>query len=221
MAQAYQYVFICITGIFFICEYNAFSALLRGYGDSISPLLFVAAACVCNIAGDLFTVGVLHMGVAGTAISTVASQGISMLIAIWYMRRQGSALHFSRRCLKLDTAVLKELIAIGIPVSFQECMVRFSFLYLTAITNGFGVYAASAVGIASKFDIFAMLPATSVSNALTALTAQNLAAGKKERAVGFVRYGICVSMLCSSLFFLWAQLSPQSMISLFSRDRCV
>lgn len=94
MAQAYQYVFICITGIFFICEYNAFSALLRGYGDSISPLLFVAAACVCNIAGDLFTVGVLHMGVAGTAISTVASQGISMLIAIWYMRRQGSALHF-------------------------------------------------------------------------------------------------------------------------------
>ena len=46
MAQAYQYVFICITGIFFICEYNAFSALLRGYGDSISPLLFVAAACV-------------------------------------------------------------------------------------------------------------------------------------------------------------------------------
>lgn len=221
MAQAYQYVFICITGIFFICEYNAFSALLRGYGDSISPLLFVAAACVCNIAGDLFTVGVLHMGVAGTAISTVASQGISMLIAIWYMRRQGSALHFSRCCLKLDKAVLKELIAIGIPVSFQECMVRFSFLYLTAITNGFGVYAASAVGIASKFDIFAMLPATSVSNALTALTAQNLAAGKKERAVGFVRYGICVSMLCSSLFFLWAQLSPQSMISLFSRDAAV
>ena len=55
MAQAYEYVFICITGIFFICEYNAFSALLRGYGDSISPLLFVAAACVCNIAGDLFT----------------------------------------------------------------------------------------------------------------------------------------------------------------------
>ena len=74
MAQAYEYVFICITGIFFICEYNAFSALLRGYGDSISPLLFVAAACVCNIAGDLFTVGVLHMGVAGTAISTVVSQ---------------------------------------------------------------------------------------------------------------------------------------------------
>ncbi|MFR5076604.1 MAG: MATE family efflux transporter [[Clostridium] innocuum] len=83
------------------------------------------------------------------------------------------------------------------------------------------MYAASAVGIASKFDIFAMLPATSVSNALTALTAQNLAAGKKERAVGFVRYGICVSMLCSSLFFLWAQLSPQSMISLFSRDAAV
>lgn len=218
MAEAYQYVLICTLGIFFICEYNALSALLRGYGDSVSPLLFVAAACVCNIAGDLFTVGVLHMGVAGTAISTVASQGISMLIAVWYMRRQGSVFRFSRASLQLDKAVLRELIGIGIPVSFQECMVRFSFLYLTAITNGFGIYAASAVGIASKFDIFAMLPATSISNALTALTAQNLAADKKERAISFVRYGIGISFACSLLFFLWAQCSPQSMISLFSRD---
>lgn len=218
MAEAYQYVLICTLGIFFICEYNALSALLRGYGDSVSPLLFVAAACVCNIAGDLFTVGVLHMGVAGTAISTVASQGISMLIAVWYMRRQGSVFRFSRASLQLDKAVLRELIGIGIPVSFQECMVRFSFLYLTAITNGFGIYAASAVGIASKFDIFAMLPATSISNALTALTAQNLAADKKERAISFVRYGIGISFACSLLFFLWAQCSPQSMISLFSKD---
>lgn len=221
MKEAYQYVFICTAGIFFICEYNALSALLRGYGDSVSPLLFVAAACVCNIAGDLFTVGVLHMGAAGTALSTVASQGVSMLIAIWYMRRQGSVFHFSRQCLKVDKGTLKELIGIGIPVSFQECMVRFSFLYLTAITNGFGVYAASAVGIAGKFDIFAMLPATSISNALTALTAQNIAADKKERAVSFVRYGIGVSLLCSTLFFLWAQMFPQSMISLFTTDPAV
>ena len=61
-------------------------------------------------------------------------------------------------------------------------MVRLSFLYLTSVTNRLGVYAAAAVGIASKYDVFAMLPATSTANALAAVTAQNYGAGKPERA---------------------------------------
>ena len=56
----------------------------------------------------------------------------------------------------MDREILKELIRVGIPVSFQECMVRISFLYLTAITNSFGIYVSSAVGIAGKYDVFAM-----------------------------------------------------------------
>lgn len=62
----------------------------------------------------------------------------------------------------------------GIPISLQECMVRLSFLYLTSVTNRLGVYAAAAVGIASKYDVFAMLPATSTANALAAVTAPEL-----------------------------------------------
>lgn len=216
--EAYRYIFICCLGIFFICEYNALSAVLRGYGDSLSPLFFVAIACVCNVAGDFLTVAVLGMGAAGTAIATVASQGISMLAAILYLNHKKFIFHFSLRTLRIDRRILKELIFIGIPVSFQECMVRFSFLYLTAIMNGFGVLAASAVGIASKYDVFAMLPATSISNALTALTAQNLGAGKPERAKQFLKYGMTAAFLCSFVFFAWAQLSPQNMIRLFSGD---
>ncbi len=99
-----------------------------------------------------------------------------------YLNAKGFIFRFSPRTLRIDRALLKELFRLGLPISLQECMVRFSFLYLTSITNSFGVYAASAVGIASKYDVFAMLPATSFSSALSALTAQNLAAGKEERA---------------------------------------
>lgn len=106
----------------------------------------------------------------------------------------------------------------GIPVSFQECIVRLSFLYLTSITNGFGVNAASAVGIASKYDVFAMLPATSAGNALAALTAQNLGAGKPERARKFLKYAAVAAFGCSLLFFAWAQLGPETMIGIFSPD---
>lgn len=216
--EAYAYIWICTMGIFFICEYNALSAILRGYGDSLSPLLFVGIACVCNIIGDFYTVGYLHMGVAGTAVSTIVSQAISMFIAIWYLNTRGFIFHFSWNNLHMDTNVLKSICSIGIPVSFQECMVRFSFLYMISITNGFGVFPASAVGIANKYDVFAMLPATSIANALTALTAQNLAAGKTQRAHQFLRYGMGISFVCSLLFFAWAQISPQSMMQLFTND---
>lgn len=215
-SEAYDYIFICCLGVFFICEYNALSAILRGYGDSISPLIFVSIACVCNIAGDFFTVGVLHMGAAGTAVATVFSQAMSMLCAILYLNRKNFIFRFSLKTLKIDRYILKEMIFIGIPVSFQECMVRISFLYLNSITNSFGVYAASAVGIGAKYDVFAMLPATSIANALAALTSQNVGAGKKERAISFVKYGTCAAFLCSLLFFLWAQIAPEHMISLFS-----
>lgn len=213
---AHEYVFICCLGIFFICEYNALSAILRGYGDSVSPLIFVSIACVCNVVGDFFTVAVLHMGVAGTAIATIASQGISMFCAIFYLNRKNFIFRFSLQTLRIDKQILKEMILIGIPVSFQECIVRISFLYLNSITNSFGIYTSSAVGIAAKYDVFAMLPTTSIANALAALTSQNMGANKKERAVSFVKYGTFAAFLCSLLFFLWAQLSPESMISLFS-----
>jgi len=108
------------------------------------------------------------------------------------LNHKNLTLRFSIQTLKPDARILKTLVMIGFPISFQECMVRVSFLYLTAITNGLGVASACAAGIASKYDVFAMLPATSLANALTALTAQNLGAGKEERAVWIIwRYRFC------------------------------
>ena len=100
-------------------------------------------------------------------------------------------------------------------------MVRFSFLYLTSVTNRLGIYAASAVGVAIKYDVFAMLPATSVANALAAVTAQNYGAGKPERAKKSLAAGLLFAVAASSLFWLWAQLSPQTMIGLFSSDPAI
>lgn len=92
--EAYDYIFICCLGTFFICEYNALSAVLRGWGDSVSPLVFVSIACVCNIAGDFLTVAGLDMGPAGTAIATVFSQGISMAGAVLYLNRKNLSFIF-------------------------------------------------------------------------------------------------------------------------------
>lgn len=97
-------------------------------------------------------------------------------------------------------------------------MVRISFLYLMTVMNRCGVYAASVVGISSKYDVFAMLSATSMANALAAITAQNMGAGKIARARRSLWYGMGFALAVSFLFWLWAQVSPQSMIRVFTDD---
>lgn len=215
---AREYVTICFLGIFFICGYNAISAVLRGYGDSRRPMYFVGLSCVLNIIGDVVFVKYMGMGVAGTALATVLSQGVSMVCAVIYLNHKKFLFTFHLNNFRIDRKLAGELAAVGIPISFQECMVRLSFLYLTSVTNRLGVSAAAAVGIASKYDVFAMLPATSIASALAVITAQNYGAGKLVRARQSLAAGIGFAVLASSLFFIWAQLSPETMIGVFKKD---
>ena len=215
---AREYVTICFLGIFFICGYNAISAVLRGYGDSRRPMYFVGLSCVLNIIGDVVFVRYMGMGVAGTALATVLSQGVSMVCSIIYLNYKKFLFTFHLKNFRVDRELAAELARVGIPISFQECMVRVSFLYLTSVTNRLGVSAAAAVGIASKYDVFAMLPATSIASALAVITAQNYGAGKLARARKSLMAGIGFAVLASSAFFLWAQLSPQTMIGVFNTN---
>ena len=82
------YVKICGSGIFFIVAYNVLSAIFRGLGDSKSPLIFVAVACVINIAGDLILVAGFRMDAAGAAIATVAAQAVSVVFALWMLMKK-------------------------------------------------------------------------------------------------------------------------------------
>ncbi len=215
-ALTMQYVAICAAGNLFVCGYNAISAILRGYGDSTRPMIFVGISCCLNIVLDLLFVCVLQMDVAGTALATIISQGLSMGIAIVYLKRKDFIFDFRLPSFRPIGEIVLRLAKIGIPISFQELMVRISFLYLMTVMNSCGVYAAAVVGIGSKYDVFAMLTATSMANALAAITAQNFGAGKPERARRSLWYGLATALAVSSAFWLWAQISPETMIGVFS-----
>lgn len=216
-----QYVAICAAGNLFVCGYNAISAILRGCGDSTRPMIFVGIACALNIILDFVFVRFLGLGVAGTALATIISQAFSMASAIVYLKKTDFIFDFRPASFRPVPALARELARVGIPISFQELMIRISFLYLMTVMNGCGVYAAAVVGISSKYDVFAMLSGTSVANALAALTAHNIGAGKPERARKSLWYGLGFALCISLLFWLWAQFSPQSMIGVFSKDERV
>ena len=216
-----EYVSICAYGCLFICGYNAISAILRGYGDSRSPMLFVLIACVLNIALDFLFVASFGMGVGGTALATVISQGASMVIAVIYLRRRNFIFDFRPHSFIPEKKIALHLAKVGIPISFQEMAVRISFLYLTAVMNAIGVYSAAVVGISAKYDVFAMLSATSLANALAAITAQNYGRGSIGRARKSLWLSLLFALCVAAAFWLWAQLSPETMIGVFTDDEAV
>ncbi len=215
------YVYICSGGVFFIFGYNAISAMLRGMGDSKRPLYFIAIACVCNIVGDLVLVGVFHMGAAGAAIATVASQGISMLLAIVYLIRKKFLFDFKPKSFRLYREKVSTLLRLGLPVSFQDTLVNISFLFITAIVNHMGVIASAALGVVGKINTFTMLPPTAFSAALAAMVAQNMGAGKQNRAKQCMKHAILLSLCFGVACFVLVQLWPAFFARIFTSDAAV
>lgn len=189
-----QYVKICSAGAVFIVAYNVLGSVFRGMGNSKMPLLTVAIACVINIAGDLLLVGVFHMGVAGAAIATVFSQAISVVLSVIIIKRQGLPFEFRIKNLCFEKNIIKQIIRLGFPIAFQDVLVSISFLAITAIVNSLGVISSAGVGIAEKICGFVLLVPSAYMQSMSAFVAQNIGAGKPERAKKALLYGILTSL---------------------------
>ncbi len=219
--SAVDYVWVCSVGLVFIFAYNAISAVLRGLGNSIAPMYFVAISCFVNIILDIILIGSFNMGAKGAAIATVLSQAVSVLIGIVYLKKGNFVFDFKFRGVKFDIETAKELFKIGIPLSLQDTLVPLSFLCLFSIANSMGVAASAAYGSVVRLNAFLMLPAGSFAMALTALTAQNLGAGLMDRTIKALRLSILFSVTFGFVFFIWQQVFPRSAIAIFTTDESV
>lgn len=216
--QAREYLNITLMGTIFIFGYNAFSAILRGLGDSKRPLIFVSIACIINIFLDLLFVGLFRMEAKGAALATVISQAISMFTCIVYIKRSDLGFDFKFSSFRLYKERLIVLLQMGIPISIQNVVINFSFLVLTAIANGMGVSASAAVGIVGKYNGFAILPAIAVGSSVSAMVAQNMGAGMIERAKKTFYTGLILSFSVSLVVFIFTQLFPEQILSIFGKD---
>lgn len=213
-----DYVFICSVGLVFIFAYNAISAILRGLGNSVAPMYFVAISCISNIILDLILVGHYKTGAMGAAYATVISQSISVIAGLIYMRKGNFVFKFKFRQIKFDIPTAKELFKIGLPLSLQDTLIPLTFLFLFSIANSMGVSSSAAYGSVVRLNAFMMLPSGSFAIALTALTAQNLGAGNMKRAINALKLSIAYAFCFELIFFLWQQIAPKSAIAIFTTD---
>lgn len=218
MEEARRYMIVCTLGIPLINGYNIVSAILRSIGDSKSPLLFVAVACVVNIAGDLLLTGVFHMGALGVAIATVAAQGVSFVFSLVFLMRKGLPFAFCRKDIRFEKHTTRTIAKVGVPMGVQSILVNLSFLFITSIINSMGVLASAAMGIGDKVIGFAFLPQNAFSAAVSVVVAQNVGAGKPKRAVKATSVSIWICVAIEALFCFVCQVFPGFFPGLFTKD---
>lgn len=180
--KAVTYVRICSGGILIIIAYNVISGVLRGVGNANLPFIFVGIACVVNIIGDLLFVGAFHMDAAGAALATVLAQLVSVIASLFVLRRQSLPVSFSLQQCRIYGNELKKILNVGVPIALQEGMVQISFLVINTIINNMGLMPSAGYGVAQKIISFIMLVPSSVMQTVSAFVAQNIGAGKRDRA---------------------------------------
>jgi putative MATE family efflux protein len=218
-AESDRYLTVTVIGVVFIFGYNALAGILRGMGNSKQPFYFVLIACVVNIALDLVFVAVFHWDAFGAALATVISQALSMFLCIVYMVKHGFQFDFKLSSFRIYGDQLAHIIKIGLPTCIQNGVISFSFLFLTAIVNVVGgVSASAAVGAVGKFNSFAFMPTMAISASIAAMAAQNIGAGRLDRAVQAARIGTVFSAGVTYAFFVLVQAFPAPILRLFGDD---
>lgn len=218
-SQTVSYITICSGGMLFIVAYNLLGSIFRGLGDSKTPLLAVLIACVLNILGDLLLVAVFHMGATGAAIATVLSQAVSVVLSLLIIRRRELPFDFSLKTDIRPTGVyIRRILRLGTPVALQDLLVNISFLAIIAIVNNIGLTASAGVGVAEKVCLFLMLVPSAFMQSMSAFVAQNMGAGKPERAGKALRYGIFLSLCAGLLLGYFTFFHGDVLASVFAKD---
>lgn len=214
------YLTVCFIGIPFITAYNVISSVFRGMGDSKSPMYFIAVACFVNICLDCLFIGAFKMGPVGAALGTTLSQAVSVAISLVVIRKR-KLIVISRKDLNPDRTIIGKLLKIGIPVALQDGFIQIAFIVITIIANNRGLTDSAAVGIVEKVICFVFLVPSSMLSAVSALGAQNIGAGKKDRAIQTLKYACLISVGFGIVVCIIAQLLSEPIVGAFTQDNAV
>lgn len=178
---AYAYIFVIFMGIPATYLYNMLSGIIRSMGDSTTPLYFLLISSVMNIALDLFTIVVLHMGVAGAAWATVISQGVSGLLCLLYMKKKFTILKMKDEEWKPDRSVMKILCSMGIPMGLQYSITAIGSVVLQTSVNTLGSVAVASVTAGSKVSMLFCCPFDAMGATMATYGGQNIGARRLDR----------------------------------------
>ncbi len=178
---AYIYLLITFIGIPCTFYYNLLSGIIRALGDSKTPFWFLLLSAVLNIILDLFCIIVLGWGVAGAAIATVFSQGVSSVLCYIYMNRKYEILKTTPSERRFRSDIARQLLGIGVPMGLQFSITAIGSIMLQSSNNALGTACVAAFTAAMRVKMFFMCALDSLGIAMATYSGQNYGAGKPVR----------------------------------------
>ncbi len=218
LPHAILYLRIYLAGLIFMAGFNGTNAILRGLGDSKTPLYFMIIATIISIIVELILIVYFKFGIEGAAYASLISQAIAFLSATFYLNKRNPYIRISFTKIYFDKLIFIKSLKIGLPSGLQQVFVAFGMIALLRIVNDFGTDTIAAYTIAGRIDSFASLPAMNFAMALMAFVGQNLGAGKPDR----VKRGYKATLLMTGAFSIFVSilvlLFSKSLMSLFNQD---
>ena len=219
LAACRQYTLCCTAGLFFLFGYTMVSAILRGLGEAIRPMVFVAIASVLNGVLDVVLVG-QGMGPLGAALATVTAQAVSFLLAVVYLwrRRDRLGFDFRRRDLIPDRHNLRLLLKLGVPMMIQSSAINLSMLFVSSRINAYGVTVAAVTGVGQKLSAIGSIVCLALSQAGATMVGQNFAARQFDRVRKILVTALLAGMSFAALLAAVVVLAPERVFAIFNRD---
>lgn len=218
LPQATEYLNVYFIGIFLFFGFNGIASILRGLGDSKTPLVFMAVATVLNIILDLLFIGVFNWGISSAAWATIISQGLVFVYSVYYLNRNHEVVKLKLRGIDFNSGIMKKCLAIGLPTGFQQTFVSLGMLALQGIVNGFGTDVIAAYSVATRIDSFASLPAMTFSMALSTFVGQNIGAKKLNRVKKGYQSTLFFTSVVTVVMSLLIIAFPHSLMRAFNSD---
>lgn len=214
---ATDYLVIIMLGLTSSGLYNILSGVMRGMGDSVSPLLYLLVACGLNIVLDLLFVVVFHMDTAGVAWATILAQAVSAVLCVRRLCRMKETLTLNRDMLRMDRAIMTRVVRLGIPAGLTQMIFSLSNILVQSLTNSLGANVVTASVAIMRVDGFAMMPNFTFGIAATTFTGQNVGARRLDRVQKGTRELLLVGLGTAAVLVLGILLFGKNLMHVFTQ----
>lgn len=216
--MATLYIRWYFVGMIFIAIVQAIGAVLRGLGDSKTPMYIMITMTLINIALDFVFIAWMGMGVAGAALACVIGAFLAAVLGVAYVIKKQPLMEMNPFKMRFDTTIFKQCLNIGLPTGLQQSFVAMGMMAILAIVNGFGTDTVAAFTAAGRIDMFAALPAMNFAAALSSFVGQNLGANRSDRVTKGLLVTWIMTSIISILITIVAHFFGPELMSMFTKD---
>lgn len=214
---AVLYLNIYFYGLPFLFMYNIISALYQALGESKIPLYFLIFSSVLNVILDVYFVRDLGFGLAGAAYATLLAQGLSAVLSFFVFLRKIKTIKTEKTKIfdKREFALVSKL---ALPSIVQQSTITIGQLLVQSAVNSFGVEILAGFSAAMRVESLIIVPITSLGNALSSYTSQNVGAEKLDRLEKGLRASLIMVGIYSLLVFALLKINSTSIIAFFMNE---